>query len=76
MKTLLLLSILFLAAGLGNAQTTLSETFTYDAQLRSYNIYLPVNYVSSSVHPLIIHFHGYSANASLDQDLTQWMPVG
>ncbi|MEO6166113.1 MAG: PHB depolymerase family esterase, partial [Chitinophagales bacterium] len=75
LRPFLLILILLLTAGLASAQTTLTETFTYDGHLRSYNIYLPANYVSNSVRPLIIHFHGYSANASLDQNLTQWMPV-
>lgn len=58
-----------------NAQTTVSETFLYQGQSRHYLLYLPANYVSNSVNPLIIHFHGYSSTSTIDMNFTQWMPV-
>ena len=74
MKKLLLPLFVFTSIFV-NAQTTLSETFLYQGQSRHYLIYLPANYVNNSVNPLIIHFHGYSSNSTIDMNFTKWMPV-
>jgi polyhydroxybutyrate depolymerase len=74
MKKLELLLFVFASISV-NAQTTLSETFLYEGQSRHYLIYLPANYVNNSVNPLIIHFHGYSSNSTIDMNFTKWMPV-
>jgi polyhydroxybutyrate depolymerase len=70
-----ILTVLLFASVFANAQSTVSETFLYEGQSRHYLLYLPANYVNNSVNPLIIHFHGYSSNSTIDKDFTKWMPV-
>jgi polyhydroxybutyrate depolymerase len=73
--------LLFLVAFLGifaqsaYAQKTLSDSILSGGIMRHYHIYIPKNYISGSARPLIIHLHGYSSNATIEQLFTNYMPV-
>ena len=43
--------------------------------MRHYNLYIPKNYVPGSSRPLILYFHGYGSNASVEQNYTKFMSV-
>jgi polyhydroxybutyrate depolymerase len=54
---------------------TIVDSITSNGVTRHYRLYLPANYITGSVRPLIIHLHGYSSNALMDQQLTRYEPI-
>jgi polyhydroxybutyrate depolymerase len=71
----LFVSLLFvLLVGSLKAQTVVGS-ITSSGIIRNYRLYLPANYIAGTVRPLIIHLHGYSSTALMDQQLTKYEPV-
>ena len=46
------------------AQGTINGTINYEGIDRTFILYVPSSYNSSSKHPLVFNFHGYGSNAS------------
>jgi len=59
-----ILTLLFLAPLLLNAQQTLNKTLFHDGLEREYIVYIPEIYDGNSSTPLLFNFHGFSMTAN------------
>jgi len=64
MKTLLFILSLAFSIISVSAQQTLTKSFTHNGTTRSYILYVPANYSTTTAVPLLLNFHGYTSNAS------------
>src|SRR5688572_4484751 len=57
------------------AQTTILDTITSGGVKRYYRLYVPKNYNSAKLYPLVFNLHGYTSNASQQQAYSNFMPI-
>jgi polyhydroxybutyrate depolymerase len=69
----ILLLVVFIQTSV--AQTTVIDSMVSGGIMRYYHVYIPKNYVTGSSRPLIMYFHGYGSNASIEQAYSNFMPV-
>lgn len=66
-KTILpaLLFFLTCSAAYGQSGTVHPRSFVHDDSLRSYLLYVPNTYTGQEAWPLVIHYHGFGINATI-----------
>lgn len=74
-KTILLLSIIAVTT-FANAGTTITGSIMSGGISRTYRLYIPSIYNANNPPcPLIINMHGYTSNATDQQNYTNFMPI-
>ncbi len=73
-KIVFLSSALILFFGHTVAQT-ISGSFDYDGQTRTYSYYVPASYSSGNPVPLILNLHGYGSSGTEQAYYTNFMPI-
>ena len=58
-----------------HAQQTINGTIVHNGILRSYILYVPAIYSSSTAVPLLFNFHGYTSNASQQLVYGDFRPI-
>lgn len=72
-----LLTVLFLmvvTCTKGQAQT-INGSFTHGGVLRTYHIYLPANYATAGLCPVVFNLHGYGSNGTQQASLSQFNAI-
>ena len=73
-KSIFISCILILFLGYTNAQT-ISDSFIYDGQTRTYSYYVPTSYSAGNPVPLILNLHGYGSSGTEQANYTNFMPI-
>lgn len=74
-KFLLVLSCLLTYSTFSFSQTTIVDSIMSSGIYRSYRLYIPKNYDSTKLHPLVFNLHGYTSNAFEQQFYSNFMPI-
>lgn len=75
MNQLLLLIFAIVFGGLLHAQSTVSGSFSYGGQTRTYQLYVPAAYNSSNPVPLVLNLHGYGSNNTQQMAYGDFKPI-
>ncbi len=75
MNKLLLLIFSIIFGNLLLAQSTVSGSFTYGGQTRTYQLYVPAIYNSNNAVPLVLNLHGYGSNNTQQMAYGDFKPI-
>jgi len=67
-STFFLLIFMLMISSISTGQT---YTFTFDGQIRSYDVHLPPGYNESTSYPLVLELHGSSITPALTKEYTR-----
>lgn len=73
-STFIIISILLLSF-FCNAQSTISGSFSYGGLTRTYQLYVPAAYNSSTSVPLVLNLHGYGSNNTQQMSYGNFKPI-
>ncbi len=75
MLNYVLTAFLLLAAGFSGAQTTISGSFDFGGDTRTYSFYVPASYVPGEAVPLVVGLHGLSSSGADFAQYRDFKPI-
>lgn len=75
MTKYILLIISFLLLNIGNGQTTVSGSFDFDGENRTYSFYVPASYTPGTPLPLVLNLHGTSTDGAYQAQYRDFRPI-